>query len=127
MKRISKDEILVIHHEMIVRYGGVDGLRDKNLFESECVMPYQTFAGEDLFPDLYDKAVRYLFGFAGNQIFVDGNKRTGTMVMAVFLMGNGINLSLTNDEMIILGFGVSEHELSEKTVKQILITHTYSE
>lgn len=34
------------------------------------------FGGQDLFPDIYDKAVRYLFGFATNQVFRDGNKRT---------------------------------------------------
>ena len=94
MKKLDDNAILQIHDEQVNLYGGQFGIRDSNLFQSECSMPYQTFCGQDLFPDLYDKAVRYLFGFATNQVFLDGNKRTAAMVtlgFSLFLRFNSLS------------------------------------
>ena len=89
-------------------------------------MPYQTFGGVELFPDLYDKAVRYLFGFATNQVFEDGNKRTGAITMLTFLFFNGIELNITSEELAELTLNVANKILDEKQVKQFLIEHTVS-
>ena len=52
MKRLSEELILQIHDDQINQWGGLLGLRDDDLFKSQCQMPYQTFYGEDLFPDI---------------------------------------------------------------------------
>ena len=70
MIKISREQILKLHDKGIERYGGIKGIRDENLFESCCVAPYQTMFGQDLYPDIYDKAIRYLVGFATNQVFL---------------------------------------------------------
>ena len=87
-------------------------------------MPYQTFFGSDLFPDIYDKAVRYLFGFATNQVFIDGNKRTAVMTMLVFLSINGVEIDVTNDDLIRLGLEVANGNLKESDVKAFLVSRT---
>ena len=87
-------------------------------------MPYQTFDGEELFPDIYDKAVRYLFGFASNQAFQDGNKRTGVMVMLIFLDINGIKIKASQEELIKLGMDVATNSIGDIEAKEFLIAHT---
>lgn len=124
MKKLDDNAILQIHDEQVDLYGGQLGIRDFNLFQSECSMPYQTFYGQDLFPDLYDKAVRYLFGFATNQVFLDGNKRTAAMVTLVFLALNDVELDITDLDLYDLCMQVANKQVEESTVKEYLIFHT---
>lgn len=124
MKKLDDNAILQIHDEQVELYGGQLGIRDFNLFQSECSMPYQTFYGQDLFPDLYDKAVRYLFGFATNQVFLDGNKRTAAMVTLVFLALNDVELDITDLDLYDLCMQVANKQVEESTVKEYLIFHT---
>ncbi len=124
MTKLTEELILQIHDDQIRKHGGHFGIRDTSLFKSECVMPYQTFLGNELFPDVYDKAVRYLFGFATNQVFYDGNKRTASMVTLVYLELNDIKLDV--DELSLYGVTMiaANHEISENEVKLYLIEHT---
>ncbi len=126
MKKLNEEIILALHDQQIEKFGGSYGILDENVFLSQCYMPYQTFGGVELFPDLYDKAVRYLFGFATNQVFEDGNKRTGAITMLTFLFFNGIELNITSEELAELTVNVANKILDEKQVKQFLIEHTVS-
>ncbi len=124
MIKLTREMILKIHEAQLKEYGGSPGFIDVNLFESQCEIPYQTFGGVELFPTLYDKAVRYLFGFATNQVFCDGNKRIGVATMLIFLDINGIKIKATNDELTKLGLDVANKLLDEDSVKAFLILHT---
>ena len=124
MKKLDDKSILQIHDEQVNLYGGQLGVRDLNLFQSECDIPYQTFYGQDLFPNIYDKAVRYLFGFATNQIFLDGNKRTAAMVTMVFLALNNVELDISDLDLYNLCMQVANKQVDESTVKRYLISHT---
>lgn len=124
MKKLDDKIILQVHDRMITLYGGQFGIRDNGLFISECYVPYQTFYGNDLFPDVYDKAVRYLFGFATNQVFLDGNKRTATGVTLLFLELNNVRLDITEFELYSLCMAVANKSVTEDYVKQYLIMHT---
>ncbi len=124
MIRLNKEMILKIHDEQISLYGGMLGIRDEGLFASQCEMPYQTFYGEDLFPDVYDKATRYLFGFATNQVFIDGNKRTAVMTALVFLVVNGVELDVSNEELYKTSILVANKMITEENVKRFFIEHT---
>lgn len=124
MIKLDSKVILALHDQQIEKFGGEYGIIDENVFLSECYMPYQTFGGEDLFPDIYDKAVRYLFGFATNQVFRDGNKRTAAITMLAFLHYNGIDVNLTNNELASMTLDVANKLLNEEQVKEILIRHT---
>lgn len=124
MKRLSEEDILQIHDEQVSLYGGELGIRDENLFKSQCCSIYQTFDDQDLYPDLYDKAVRYLFGFATNQVFLDGNKRTAVMTMLVFLKLNNIVLDMSDDNLYSLSMRVANKQTHAAFVKDYLIWHT---
>ena len=61
------------------------GVRDENGFLGIVERPASSYAGHELFPDVYSKAAAYLHGFATTQFFRDGNKRTGFLSATVFL------------------------------------------
>ena len=57
-----------------------------------------TFAGQDLYPTLGEKAAALGFSLVCNHPFVDGNKRVGHAAMETFLVLNGWELSAGVDE-----------------------------
>lgn len=56
MTILSKEQILILHSQLIKATGGIDGLRDEGLLESALNAPFQTFGGTDAFPSLQQKA-----------------------------------------------------------------------
>ena len=99
MRKLSKEQILMLHSQLIEETGGSDGVRDYNLLESALETPFQSFGGEELYPTIQAKAARLGYGLIKNHCMVDGNKRIGTHAMLVFLALNGIELSYTQKEL----------------------------
>lgn len=99
MRRLSKEQILMLHTQLIEETGGSDGVRDYNLLESALETPFQSFDGIELYPTIQAKAARLGYGLIKNHSMVDGNKRIGTHAMLVFLALNGIELSYTQKEL----------------------------
>ncbi len=106
MIRLTKEQVIFVHSQLITTTGGTDGIRDDGLLESALNVPFQTFNGKDVYPSLMLKAARLGYSLISNHPFVDGNKRIGVHVMLVFLALNGIELSYTQAELIELGLGV---------------------
>jgi death-on-curing protein len=77
---------------MIKKHGGSSGVRDKGMFESAIHRPFATFAGEDLYFDIYLKAAALIQSIVKNHPFIDGNKRTAYASAFVFLKKNGIEI-----------------------------------
>ncbi|MCL2652829.1 MAG: type II toxin-antitoxin system death-on-curing family toxin [Propionibacteriaceae bacterium] len=122
MKAISKRQILRLHDKLIIQTGGSDGLRDEGLLESALAAPFASYAGQELYPSLIEKAARLVFGLISNHPFVDGNKRVGVTAMAVFLHGNGIELDITNDELAALGLSLADGKMTTQDVTEWLRT-----
>ena len=85
MKILTKEQILLLHSQLIEGFGGSSDIRDNALLDSAINTPFQTYDSEELYPTLLDKASRLCFGLVKNHPFVDGNKRIGTHAMLVFL------------------------------------------
>lgn len=98
IRYLSLAEVLKLHGRIITETGGSDGLRDLGLLESALAQPRQTFAGQDLYPSLVDKAAAAGFSLINNHPFIDGNKRIGHAVAEAMLMLNGFELSAPTDE-----------------------------
>ena len=58
MKRLSKEQVIKIHSQLISATGGSDGLRDIGLLESALNSPFQTFDKQDLYPSVQQKAAQ---------------------------------------------------------------------
>ncbi len=99
MKRLTKQQVLLLHTALVRETGSTDGIRDEGLLDSALNAPFQSFGDTDAFPSLQQKAARLGYGLISNHAFLDGNKRIGVHVMLVFLMINGIELEYTQDEL----------------------------
>jgi len=82
------NEVIEFHDLLIANNNGLEGIRDMKLLESAIESPKMQFAGDDLYPDLFKKAVAYLYFIIKNHPFNDCNKRTGVMSFLVFLKIN---------------------------------------
>ena len=51
---------------------------------------FQSFAGEDVYPTVEEKAAHLLYFVVKNHVFVDGNKRSGAYAFVWFLQKTGL-------------------------------------
>ena len=66
MIQLTKEQIILMHERLIIRYGGSHGVRDEALLDSAVSAPYQTFDGKELYPTILQKAVRLCYYFRIN-------------------------------------------------------------
>ena len=112
MRYLSLVEVLALHRQIIEQSKGAMGIRDLGSLESALAQPRMTFAGEDLYPTIVDKASALGFSIVMNHPFIDGNKRTGHATMETFLILNGleINAYVDEQERVILALASGELE-----------------
>lgn len=83
----SLQEILELHRQLILRFGGAEGVRDKGLLESALVRPRTGY-----YDTLSMQAAALLQSLCRSHCFVDGNKRVAFATAAIFLRMNGYRL-----------------------------------
>lgn len=123
MIRLSKEQVLLMHERLIEATGGSIGIRDEGMLDSALSNPFQSFAGEELYPSVQAKAARLCYGVVKNHPMVDGNKRIGAHVMLVFLMLNGYELSYTQQELSETILDLASGSLNADDIQQWLINH----
>lgn len=123
MKILNKRQVLLLHSALIAQSGGLDGTRDEGLLDSALNAPFQTFAEQDLYPTVLEKAARLGYGLICNHPFLDGNKRIGTHAMLVFLDINQFSLSYTDNELIEIVLRVAAGEAGYNELLDWLKTH----
>ncbi len=87
---IEERDVLAIHDRLLALHGGGTGLRDRGLLESSLARPRQHYAHAKT-PDVVEMAALYTAGIVCNHPFVDGNKRTGFVIGALFLELHGFD------------------------------------
>lgn len=109
---LDVDVVIAFHQENLQRFGGPEGLRDRSLLESALARPINKHAYAAEF-DLAGLAAAYAYGIARNHPFVDGNKRAAYIAMETFLMLNGFNLELDEQDAITTFLSLAAGDLSE--------------
>lgn len=124
MKEIlSKAQIIALHHQLIVLFGGEDGLRDDKALEAAIAQPLQTFDGADLYPTAESKAACLWYGLIMDHPFLDGNKRVGTHAMLIFLLGNGYQIAYEKEDLIDFTIALASGERSMKDAENWIAFH----
>ena len=98
IKFIPEEIAPIIHQNLLRRYGGEAGIRDRNLLASAIGQPKMTAGNKFLHKTLFDKAAAYGFRVCRNHPFTDGNKRVAFVLMVIFLDHNGWDLQPTEEE-----------------------------
>jgi death-on-curing protein len=109
-----------IHREAIIRFGGMDGVRDQTLLESAVAAPQASFGGRSPYSDLADVAAAYLFYLCRNHPFIDGNKRAALGACIVFLRLNGIEPKADGPEWEELTLSVASSEIDREATTERL-------
>ena len=117
------EQVLKLHSSIITKTGGMDGLRDVNLLDSALKSPFQTFAGKELYPDIFDKAAQLCYSLIENHPFADGNKRIGVHLTLLFLMVNNENIEYSQKELIDFGLNIAAGKMAKDAIKDWLLKH----
>lgn len=120
---LSKKHIISLHSSVVKQSGGLNGVRDDKLLDSALHTPFQTFAGEELYPTVPKKAACLCFGLVNNHAFHDGNKRIGILVMMAFMELNGMEIICTDEELIELGLGIASGKIKQEQILNWIIIH----
>ena len=123
MKKLTKEQILLLHTQLIETTGGSDGIRDISLLESALESPFQSYGGEELYPSIQAKAARLCYGLVKNHAMIDGNKRLGCHAMLVFLALNGYEMEYTQEELSDLILDVAADRKQCGDILQWLLMH----
>jgi death-on-curing protein len=121
--KLTKEQILLLHTQLIQTTGGSDGIRDVGLLESALESPFQSYGGEELYPSIQAKAARLCYGLVKNHAMIDGNKRIGCHAMLVFLALNGYEMVYTQKELSDLILDVAEDRKQQKDILHWLLVH----
>ncbi|MFN2137726.1 MAG: type II toxin-antitoxin system death-on-curing family toxin [Candidatus Promineifilaceae bacterium] len=120
MDYLSLTEILLIHARLVQQTGGAEGVRDLTLLESAVARPKAIFGGENLYPDLWEKAAELMESLIQNHPFVDGNKRSGLAAAGIMLERNGYRFTADNDQVFDLTMSVARGDMRHKKITRWL-------
>ncbi len=119
MRFLKSDELLTFHKRLIERFGGLYGLRSKDLLESAIAYPTLAISmGINL--DIFQVAALYGMHLIKNHAFVDGNKRIGAFAMIYFLQINGVKSNITNKELETMALAIAESKISLEEISRLL-------
>ena len=120
LTRVAVEAMLA---DQLRRHGGLHGTRDSGALDGALARPEQRYAYDET-ADLGRLAAAYAFGIARNHPFVDGNKRTAFIAMAVFLALNGQRLTATQPDVVITMLAVASGETNEDALAAWIRAHT---
>jgi death-on-curing protein len=135
---IPEDLVLTIHADLIQRYGGQPGLRDRSLLESALTQPKITSrnsfppsrgkvrmgGGEFAHKTLFEKAAAYGIHVCKNHPFVDGNKRVAFVLMDIFLQKNGWEIATNEEEAYSMMMALASGILTKAQLPSWLKEHS---
>jgi len=123
MITLTKDQVIMLHEAIYERYGGDVGVLNDGMLDSALQAPFQTFGGEELYPETKDKIIRLAYGLIKNHSFRDGNKRIGALVLLVLLEVNGYHVNAANEEFANIIMGIAASEKDDEDLKKWVEVH----
>jgi len=119
---LTRIQIEAIHDDQLRQHDGLDGLRDPHGLESALARPTNIYLHEKC--DLADLAAAYAHGIVKNHPFNDGNKRAAFAAAAVFLDLNGLEITMTEQEAVMMVLRLTDSSLTQKQFAELLRQHS---
>ena len=76
------------------------GVKDSAALQTSALQPKQIVFGRELYPTIFDKAAVLVINLIKRHPFYNGNKRTALVAMDVFLLANGKELQVDQEELL---------------------------
>ncbi len=120
---LSVNEIILLHNKLILKTGGLNGIRDKDLLFSAIASINASFDDVILYKSVEEKSARLAFAVISNHAFLDGNKRIGILAMLLTLKLNNIFIKYNQKELIFLGLAIADKTCDYKCILNWILTH----
>jgi len=85
---LSADQVVIMHEELIARWGGAEGAGHRGV-EHQGVEAAVQAVKNSYYESREELAAAYAVYIVQGHVFRDGNKRTGAAAMLAFLVANG--------------------------------------
>jgi death-on-curing protein len=121
---ITIDIVERIHEIVLREFGGGSGIRHMAGLQAAIARPYATFGEIDLYPSGVEKAAAILESILINRPFIDGNKRTGYVLMRLILLEEDLDIFVSEDKKYDMVIAVSKGELRFDGIKEWLFKNT---
>jgi death-on-curing protein len=112
---LTVDEVIALHDAECSPC-----LADRDLLESAVMAPQQSAWADDAYPDIHHKAAALMRGVAANHAFIDGNKRTSVLAVAVFYGFNGYQFVADELELVHLAVDIVVEHLDVPKIAERL-------
>ena len=120
---LPEELVLIIHSDLLQRYGGKAGIRDIALLQSALAQPKATFGRRFVHKSVFEKAAAYGFHVCRNHPFIDGNKRVAFVLMDLFLQRNGWEIVANEEDAYSMMIGLSSGRVSKAELSSWLKNH----
>lgn len=117
---LTPEQVIELHDELLERYGGLPGIRDKNLLWSAVDAPKAALFGQEMYPSIYAKASAYLYHLICNHPFNDANKRTGYTATLVFLEINEVKQIFKKEDFEALVLEAAKGKITKEEIARFL-------
>lgn len=121
---ISIEQAQQIHTIAIEKFGGANGIRDTGSLESALSRPFQTFGGNELYPSIFEKAAAIAESLIMNHPFIDGNKRTGYLLMEALLRYDSYKITAPDNDLYNFIINISTGSISFAEIVEWLKDNT---
>lgn len=121
---LPEELVLIIHSDLLQRYGGRAGLRDLALLQSALARPKVSVGRKFAHKSMFDKAAAYGFHLYRDHPFIDGNKRVAFVLMDVFLQRNGWKIIANEEDAYSLMIELSSGKVSKLQLSSWLKNHS---
>lgn len=114
---ISIKEVEQIHNLLIAEFGGAKGIRNLGALDAAINRPFASFDQQELYPNPIDKAAAIIESILINHPFVDGNKRTGYVLMRLLLLQSGQDIQAEQAEKYDFVISIATGQLPINGIK----------
>jgi death-on-curing protein len=116
--------MLELHALVIEATGGSAGLRDLGRLEATLATQTQNVFGEELYPQVVDKAAALVRGIVADHAFVDGNKRTAMLAGITLLQMNGLKFKAIPGEIEDFAVKIATEHIDVPAISSWLHDHS---
>ena len=121
----SSEYAIEVHDAIILKSGGLQGIRERGLIESIL----EHLQNDFYYPELADKLTHIFYSFNKSHCFSDGNKRSSIALSAYFLTLNGLGILVEKFilEMENIAVDVADNRIERDLLHEIISSLLYED
>jgi len=116
MSGLTVEKIIEIHDEIIVKFGGANGVL------SESTLHFMVFRVNKI-KDIFRRAAIVLHAIGSQHPFIDGNKRTALVVAENVLGQQGYYIAVDDETIVEFMLAVASYKFEPADIEQWLKKH----